>query len=203
MSYEAQSLTLGYHPFVQLSPLEYLTFLEIHGRWVFDDLLSRLRDPCRIHREWAICFCGAAAEMPREMLESSTDIHALVTSSETFKDRKRHLRAFQRVFFCRVWKRVKAGTLPLEGEATDVVRQDYERWLAYFARRESEVREKRRKPSQISKKAAAPKKENEPHKAPAPVVIRSRSPEPKSTPAARNVWRNPRSCEPLSVKRRI
>ncbi|MDQ3232248.1 MAG: hypothetical protein M3Q07_10540 [Pseudobdellovibrionaceae bacterium] len=199
--FTAEARLLEYFPFVRLSPLEYLTLRELHGDWIFKNLLLRLKDPTSMSSLWAISFCAVATTFPREELESS-DFYAKVTSVPAFKCRREHLRAFKQVFFGSIWKKVKAGNLDLPGWGQSIARQDYERWRALLADRQLKVLEKRAKPSPNSEKSS-PKKVNRRDSAPAPVVIRNSATQPKSKPAARNVWRNPTPCEPLRVKRRI
>lgn len=127
MGYETESLVLGYYPFIRFSPMQYLAMLDVHGRWVFDDLMLRLRDPSKVSPAWAICFCGAAETMPRETITESRRIYPLITKTASFKDRRTHFRRFQSAFF-EIWERVKKGELGLDQRATAVVLQDYERW---------------------------------------------------------------------------
>ncbi len=125
--YTQEAKAMGYLPFVRLSPMDVLTLREIHGRWVFDELLILLRDPKRIHREWAIAFCHAAAKIPREQLRNPETLYRQVTRHPAFRDRRSALREFQRVYFGRTWQKAKD---PSAKFSTDferrAVRADYE-----------------------------------------------------------------------------
>lgn len=140
--YSQEAKALGYLPFVRLSPMDVLTLREIHGRWVFDELLILLRDPKRIHRDWAIAFCHAAAKIPRDQLRNPETLYRLVTRHPAFRDRRSALREFQRVYFGKIWKKAKD---PSANFATDwerrAVRADYELARALLAAKV----EKRRK----------------------------------------------------------
>jgi hypothetical protein len=189
---------------VRFSPLQYLTLRELHGDWVFDDLLRRLHDPSLVYPQWAVSFCAVAAGMSREELAASTDIYALVTRSPAFKSRGEHLRSFQRVFKS-IWRKVKAGTLDLSETGQSIAREDYERWRALLAAGHSWGYEKRAKFSRNSVKLRPPvqKKKNRAAQDRTLVVIRNQGSRPTPKPASRNVWRNPRPGEPLDVRRRI
>jgi hypothetical protein len=204
--FTADASALGYFPFIRFSPLEYLSLREIHGDWVFKDLLLRLDDPARIYPRWAISFCAVAATISREALIASSNIYSLVTEAPAFKSRREHLRSFQRTFFGSVWQKVKAGTLDLPVAGQSIVREDYERWRALLAAGQNEVHEKRAKSSRnsVKPKPAVQKKKNRPAQDRTLVVIRSQGgSQSPPKPASRNVWRNPRPGEPLDVRRRI
>jgi hypothetical protein len=199
-----EARALGYHPFVRFSPLQYLALRELHGDWVFDDLLPRLDDPSLVYPQWAISFCAVAAGMSREELAAPANIYSLVTQAPSFKSRDEHMRSFQRAFKS-IWRKVKAGTLDLSETGQSIARADYERWRALLAAGHNWGYEKRAKSSRNSVKPKLPvqKKKNRAAQDRTLVVIRNHGSQPPPKPASRNVWRNPRPGEPLVVRRHI
>ncbi|WP_141735926.1 hypothetical protein [Oligoflexus tunisiensis] len=122
---EAQAL--GYAPFIQLSPLEYMAILEIHGKWAFREILPRLSDPAQIHRGWAVRFLGAAAMLSQEELAAASDLHAFVISSPGLLLRDKHRRSFWKAFF-KVYKRMKRAHRNLPELLCVIYRADLDRW---------------------------------------------------------------------------
>ncbi|HYX32269.1 MAG TPA: hypothetical protein VE954_04095, partial [Oligoflexus sp.] len=68
-------------------------------------------DPGRLHPEWAIIFAGTAVQLSRDEVLKASDIHALVTGSEVFMNRRGHVRKFNDMFFEVVWPKMKEGAM--------------------------------------------------------------------------------------------
>ncbi|HYX36853.1 MAG TPA: hypothetical protein VE954_27410 [Oligoflexus sp.] len=151
--YVREATALGYAPFVQLSPLEYLAIVELHGRWAFREVLQRLEDPTQIHRGWAVRFLGAASMLPRDELEAASDIHGLVTSSPGFRLRDKHRRAFWKAFF-KVYKRMKRAHRELPELPRLIYRADLDHWSQRL--KDRQLRSNSKSMERVSKKKLAP-----------------------------------------------
>jgi hypothetical protein len=151
--YAREAQALGYAPFIQLSPLEYLAIVEMHGRWALREILSRLEDPAQIHRGWAVRFLGAASILPRDELEATSDLHALVTASPGFRLRDKHRRAFWKAFF-KVYKSMKRAHRELPELPRLIYRADLDRWSHRL--KERQLRSNSKPTCRTSKKAAGP-----------------------------------------------
>ncbi|HYX36405.1 MAG TPA: hypothetical protein VE954_25140 [Oligoflexus sp.] len=139
--FTAEARSLGYFPFIQFSPLEYLTFKELYGEWIFD-LFKRLKDPGRLHPEWAIIFAGAAVQLSRDEVLKASDIHALVTESDEFMHRRQHIQKFNDMFFEVVWPKMKQGAVDVPEPDRSIYLADFERWRERLKARTSEIRSK-------------------------------------------------------------
>jgi hypothetical protein len=204
MGYESESLVMGYYPFIRFSPMQYLALLDVHGRWVFDDLMLRLRDPGKVSPAWAICFCGAAATMPREMITESRRIYPLITKTDSFKDRRTHFRRFQSAFFD-IWERVKNGDLNLDDKVMAMVMRDYERWSEML---KSTKRSALPISEEFFPKSGQPRNDfwagyKGQKQVQAVEVVRREKREQETKPMAYRGWRNPNPGQPLHVRRSV
>ncbi|HYX39663.1 MAG TPA: hypothetical protein VE954_41730 [Oligoflexus sp.] len=126
-----ESKALGYYPFIRFSPLEWLTLKELYGDWAFQ-LFSRLKDPARLHPDWAVSFAGAAASLPSEEVLEAESIHVLVTGAKVYRYRKDHINRFNRCFFDVVWQRMKEGALDIDEPHRSLYLADFERWRVHL-----------------------------------------------------------------------
>ncbi len=136
-----EARSLRYFPFIRFSPLEYLTFRELYGEWVFD-LFKRLKDPGRLHPEWAVIFAGTAFQLARDEVLEASDLHALVTGSDEFMNRRRHIQKFNDIFFNVVWPRMKEGAVDVPEPDRFIYLVDFEQWREKLKTRSSEIRGK-------------------------------------------------------------
>ncbi|MDQ3234983.1 MAG: hypothetical protein M3Q07_24510 [Pseudobdellovibrionaceae bacterium] len=136
--FTAEARSLCYFPFILFSPLEYLTFKELYGEWIFD-LFKRLKDPGRLHPEWAIIFAGTAVQLSRDEVLKASDVHALVTGSDEFMHRRRHIRKFNDMFFEVVWPKMKKGAVDVPEPDRSIYLADFERWRERLKARTSEI----------------------------------------------------------------
>jgi hypothetical protein len=148
-----ESKALGYYPFVRISPLEWLTFKGLYGsEWVMN-LFSRLRDPLRLHPDWAVSFAGAAAQLPADQLSAAEDVYALVTKTKKYRYRTDYLNQFNRFFFNETWPRIKSGNLDEFDEAVrGMILADFERWRVRLKARGDEIRDLHRKQAEKKKR---------------------------------------------------
>jgi len=137
--YSFQATVLGYHPFIKFSPLEYLTLLEIHGAWAFEQILARLNNPEDMRRPWAVRILGTADRLPRKELLEAENLYEFVTSSEPWRHNDEYKRNFWAVFF-RVYKHIKSAHRMMPPDLRKAYKEDLVRWK----RRLMEQNEKRK-----------------------------------------------------------
>ncbi|HYX32652.1 MAG TPA: hypothetical protein VE954_06030 [Oligoflexus sp.] len=169
--FTAEARSLGYFPFIRFSPLEYLTFKELYGEWIFD-LFKRLKDPGRLHPEWAIIFAAAAVQLSRDEVLKASDVHALVTGSEEFMNRRRHIREFNDMFFERVWPKMKEGALDVREPDRSIYLADFERWREKLKARTSEIHGKHK-----ASREASPVIEHRSQPSDRPKIVKKSKPE--------------------------
>jgi hypothetical protein len=214
-----ESKALGYYPFIRISPLEWLTFKGLYGsEWVLN-LFSRLRDPLRLHPDWAVSFAGAAAQLPADQLSAAEDVHALVTKTKKYRYRTDYLNQFNRFFFNETWPRIKSGNLDEFDEAVrGMILADFDRWRVRIRDLHGKQAEKKkRRPAKVAEeKAAAEKKATDAALEKQKRQTRPRDPSParkdpvierkpaaaSAKPSSGNVWRNPNPGQPVVVRKK-
>ncbi|HYX36782.1 MAG TPA: hypothetical protein VE954_27050 [Oligoflexus sp.] len=95
-------------------------------------LFSRLKDPLRLHPDWAVSFAGAAATLPSEELAGAENIYVFVIGTKVYRYRKDHINRFNRCFFDVVWQRMKAGALDIDEPHRSLYLGDCERWQVHL-----------------------------------------------------------------------
>ncbi len=154
--FTAESIALGYHPFVRFSPLEFYAMRDLYGAFAFGQIFPRLKDPARLHPEWAARFMWAASSLPRDEVLAAEDVHSLVTQAKAYRRRgPPNPREFVDAFF-RAYHIFKSGN----GNATEAERPIYqadcERWKLELKRRnEAKQNEQRLKAEKDARRAKA------------------------------------------------
>lgn len=154
--FTAESIALGYHPFVRFSPLEYYAMRELYGDFAFGEIFPRLKDPGKLHPDWAARFMWAAALLPREEVMAAEDVYALVTSVTTFARRgPPHHKEFSKAF-ARAYQTIKSGGGDVPETEKPIYLADCERWqLELKERNEAKKNEQRLKAEKAARRAKA------------------------------------------------
>ena len=213
--FTSESIALGYHPFIRFSPLEFYAIHELYGDFAFGEIFPRLKDPGKLHPSWAARFVHAASTLPKDEIQAAVDLHAYVTSSEIFKERRILTKKFDKALHL-TFSKFKDGEITAPEPALVVYLADVERWkfelknrwdaqqLENKKRAEKKVRRLATQAIAVKKKADLLEKAEEAAKKPTPkptpkqaepIIERksASSPQKSTVPTPKGVWRNPNS----------
>lgn len=129
--YSFQATVLGYHPFIRISPLEYLTIVEMHDASVFERILSRIENHPDISRRSAVQILGTADRLPHEEVSKAPNLLEFLASSEPWRRANEYKRHFWGTFY-RVYKRMKEDHKTMPPPFRSAYKEDLNRWRRHL-----------------------------------------------------------------------